>query len=101
MCWEQIAQIRGLVPQAYLRFGKDSFHPFDAHPLQYALPLFTFALRLACFYREPNPMARKLAARMVERLAGSIAVWVNDGIVPEPEAAGALTLGRGLVRAAG
>ena len=79
LCWGQIAQIRELVPQGYLRLSKDDSHEFDEHPLQYAVPLFTFALRLACFYREPNPISRQLAAFMVEKLAASIALWVDGG----------------------
>ena len=54
MCWDQVAQIGDLVRQAYVRPTKADLSEVDAHPMQYAVPLFTFALRLACFYREPN-----------------------------------------------
>ena len=75
LCWEHVAHIRSLLPQAYLKLDKGQHHDFDAHPMQYAVPLLTLALRLACFYREPNPMARKLAARMTGRLAEYIKCW--------------------------
>ena len=79
MCWEQVTQIRGLLPQAYTSPSKSDTHPFDAHPMQYATALFHFTYKMATQYREPNPYARRLAAHALERLSNYFLTWLDGG----------------------
>ena len=37
LCWEQVLQIRGLLPQSSCRPHKTDTHPYDSHPMQYAV----------------------------------------------------------------
>ena len=79
LCWEQVTQIRGLLPHAYCRPHKTDVHGYDSHPMQYAAPLFHFALKMAFQYREPNPWSRRLAAYALEKLAGYLCTWLKGG----------------------
>ena len=74
LCWEQVSQIRSLLPQAYCRFHKTDRHAFDSHPLQYAIPLFYFTFKMAVQYREPSPSSHTLAAYALEKLSSWVAL---------------------------
>ena len=105
MLWEQVTQIRGLLPQAYCQPHKADTHTYDSHPMQYAVALLHFTLKMATQYREPNPYSRRLAAHAIEVLASYLAAWMDgreiDREVEHPTAtAGALGGGGGGVAAA-
>ena len=92
LCWEQVLQIRGLLPQSYCRPHAHDRHPFDAHPMQYGVALFYFTLKMCFQYREPNPWSRRLAAYALEKLAGYLCTWLKGGAV-QPSAATASLMG--------
>ena len=96
LCWEHVAQVRGLLPHSYCRPHKAEGHAFDSHPFQYATALFYFALKMATQYREPNPYSRRLAVASLTRLA-HLTEWLHGREVallptlpPPPAARGAL-----------
>ena len=95
LCWDQVAQIRGLLPALYCRLSPNDSHPYDSHPIQYAVPLFYFALKMVTQYREPNPYSRRLAAHALERLSGYILQWLEGGDIDRPRLSdgGSLSLG--------
>jgi hypothetical protein len=86
LCWEQVVQIRELLTRSYCRPHSGDVHQYDAHPMQYAVALFHFALKTVTQYREPNPYSRRLAAHAVERLAGYVEAWVRGQEVERPAA---------------
>ena len=94
VCWDQIVQIRGLLTQTYCRPQKADAHAYDSHPIQYAVALFHFALKMVTQYREPNPYSRRLAAHAIERLSVYVCSWLDGKEVERPLASnGASTNG--------
>ena len=93
LCWDQVAQIRSLLPNTYCRPHKAQPHPHDSHPIQYALALFHFTLKMAFQYREPTPYSRRLATYALERLATSILRWMDGGPIESIPAAMAAVAG--------
>ena len=77
LCWEHVLQIRGLLPQSSCRPHKSDTHPYDSHPMQYAVALFHFTLKMATQYREPNPYSRRLASFSLGRLARYLTRWLQ------------------------
>eukprot|EP00966_Prymnesium_polylepis_P191683 4442279-Prymnesium_polylepis.1 len=98
LCWEQVVQLRGLLPQAYCQPHKLDRHPYDSHPMQLGVALFHFAFKMTLQYEEPNPTSRLLAARMIERLAEHIAAWVDGQGVALSSAASSLVAQHGSAR---
>jgi hypothetical protein len=84
LLWNQVTQIRNLLPQSYCQPHRTDCHPYDSHPLQYCMPLFYFALKMLTQYREPNPYSRRLAAHALEQMAGHMMVWVDGYSVDVP-----------------
>ena len=95
MCWAHVAQIRQLLPTQYCKLDKQKSLPFDVHPMQYAVPLLSSVYKMACWYGEPNPYARKLAFYMMELLARNVTLWMEGEPVPVPESTSAPGTARG------
>eukprot|EP00965_Chrysotila_dentata_P116519 3851303-Pleurochrysis_carterae.AAC.2 len=98
LCWEQVSQIRSLLPQFYCRPHKGDHHPFDDHPMQYGVPLLFFTLKMALQYVEPNPASRRLAYHALEKLSRYLITWLSGADVPPPPPAAALSVQPGALR---
>ena len=63
--------------------------------MQHGVALFHFASKMSLQYEEPNPTSRQLAARMIERLARHLELWLDDMDVTISSAATALVAQHG------
>ena len=73
LAWEQVSQLRGLLPQAYCQPHKVDRHAFDSHPMQHGVALFHYAFKMAL-------QCESLSLSLSLSLPLSLPLRVQDGV---------------------